>query len=78
MELVEKSVVMDLHAHPDISPEDPYQIRVMDREGHNFIAYEALAESGLDCVFDNMMYDKTWVQRHRDTENNRRKGVKTG
>ncbi len=61
MELVEKSVIMDLHAHPDISPEDPHQIRAMDREGRNFIAYEALAQSGLDCVFDNMMDGSSFI-----------------
>lgn len=53
-ELMTKSVVIDLHAHADISPEDPYEIREADKEGRNFIAYEALSMSGLDCVFDNM------------------------
>ena len=53
-EVMTKSVVMDLHAHADISTEDPYEIREADREGRNFIAYEALSISGLDCVFDNM------------------------
>ena len=53
-EVMAKSVVMDLHAHADISPEDPNEIRDADREGRNFIAYEALSRSGLDCVFDNM------------------------
>ena len=59
--LIEKSVVMDLHAHPDISPADPYEIRALDQEGRNFLAYEALAMSGLDCVFDNMMDGSSFV-----------------
>lgn len=53
--LLEKSVVMDLHVHADIGPVDTEDIRGMDKEGRNFIAYEALSSSGLDCVFDNMM-----------------------
>jgi membrane dipeptidase len=56
-----KSVVMDLHAHPDISPLDPNQSRDFDREGRNFLAYEALAMSGLDCVFDNMMDGSSFI-----------------
>ncbi|MCJ7732516.1 dipeptidase [Candidatus Bathyarchaeota archaeon] len=60
-ELMTKSVVMDLHAHPDISTDDPYDIRECDKEGRNFIAYEALAMSGLDCVFDNMMDGSSFI-----------------
>lgn len=60
-ELMTKSVVMDLHAHPDISTENPYEIRECDKEGRNFIAYEALAMSGLDCVFDNMMDGSSFI-----------------
>ncbi len=60
-ELMTKSVVMDLHAHPDISTENPYDIRECDKEGKNFIAYEALAMSGLDCVFDNMMDGSSFI-----------------
>ena len=59
--ILEKSIVIDLHAHPDISPENPYEIRDMDREGRNFLAYEALAKSGLDCVFDNMMDGSSFI-----------------
>ena len=60
-EIMTKSIVMDLHAHPDISPEDPYEIRELDKEGRNFLAYEALAMSGLDCVFDNMMDGSSFI-----------------
>jgi len=54
-EIMEGNIVIDLHAHVDISPEDISRVREFDREGRNFLAYEALAMSGLDCVFDNMM-----------------------
>ncbi|MBD3172164.1 hypothetical protein GF326_06800 [Candidatus Bathyarchaeota archaeon] len=32
-----------------------------DGSWRNFIAYEALAESGLDCVFDNMMGGSSFI-----------------
>jgi len=60
-EVMGRSVVMDLHAHPDISPLDPNQNRDFDREGRNVLAYEALAMSGLDCVFDNMMDGSSFI-----------------
>ena len=51
--IVEKSVLVDLHEHPVVYPEDVYAIQ--RNEGRQFMAYEALSKSGLDCVFDNMM-----------------------
>jgi membrane dipeptidase len=60
-EIIEKNIVIDLHAHPDISPENPLDNRDFDREGRNFLAYEALATSGLDCVFDNMQDGSSFI-----------------
>jgi membrane dipeptidase len=54
-EIVEKNIVIDLHAHPVIGTEDVKLTNESRREGRNFIAYEALSFSGLDCVFDNLM-----------------------
>jgi membrane dipeptidase len=54
-EIMEKNIVIDLHAHADLAPEDLSQGEYYDREGRRFLAHEALAMSGLDCVFDNMM-----------------------
>jgi len=51
--IVEKSVLVDLHEHPVVYPEDVYAVR--RNEGREFMAYDALSKSGLDCVFDNMM-----------------------
>lgn len=59
--VMESSIVIDLHAHPDISPENPLENRDFDREGRNFLAYEALATSGLDCVFDNMQDGSSFI-----------------
>ena len=55
-ELLEKNVVISMHEHIGIVPEDimgdfiDYQ-----REGREFIGYEALSRSCLDAVFDDMM-----------------------
>ena len=54
-EIIEKNIVVDLHAHPVIGPEDMNQHSDMNREGRSFMAYEALSFSGLDCIFDNLM-----------------------
>jgi membrane dipeptidase len=60
-DIIEKNIVIDLHAHPDISPEDPADNRDFDKEGRSFLAYEALATSGLDCVFDNMQNGSSFI-----------------
>ena len=54
-EIIERNIVIDLHAHPDIGVADLAQHREASREGRSFLAYEALSMSGLDCVFDNLM-----------------------
>lgn len=54
-EITGKNIVIDLHAHPVVGTEDVRQTNEMRREGRNFLAYEALSLSGLDCVFDNLM-----------------------
>ncbi len=52
-EIMAKSIVVDLHEHPTIGIIDGRSER--RNEGKQFMAYEALSKSGLDCVFDNMM-----------------------
>jgi membrane dipeptidase len=50
---MEKSVIVDLHEHPVAYPQDIFADR--RNEGRQFMAYETLSKSGLDCIFDNMM-----------------------
>jgi len=52
-EIMRKTIVVDLHEHPTVGPADVFVER--RNEGRQFTAYEALSQSGLDCVFDNMM-----------------------
>ena len=54
-EIFEKNIVIDLHEHPVLYPDDPRQTPELNREGRDFLAYEALSRSGLDVVFDNLM-----------------------
>ncbi|TFG30290.1 diguanylate cyclase [Candidatus Thorarchaeota archaeon] len=54
-EIFEKNIVIDLHEHPVLYPEDPSQTLALNSEGRDFLAYEALSRSGLDVVFDNLM-----------------------
>jgi len=54
-ELLEKSIVISLHDHAVVFPEDTSQIFEYNREGREFTGYEGLSVSGLDAVFDNLM-----------------------
>lgn len=54
-EVIEKNVVISLHEHPIITPEDINELMDYEREGREFTAFEGLANSCLDAVFDNMM-----------------------
>jgi membrane dipeptidase len=59
--LMEKSILVDLHEHPVLWPEDMTEVTEMHRLGRQFTAYEALSTSHLDCVFDNMMDGMAYV-----------------
>ncbi len=59
--LMEKSILVDLHEHPVLWPEDMTEVPEMHRLGRQFTAYEALSTSHLDCVFDNMMDGMAYV-----------------
>lgn len=54
-EIIEKNLLIDLHEHPVLFPEEMAQTYDLSREGREFMAYEALSLSGLDAVFDNML-----------------------
>jgi len=54
-EITEKNILIDLHEHPILFPEDMAETYALSREGREFMAYEALSLSGLDAVFDNLL-----------------------
>jgi membrane dipeptidase len=53
--IFEKSLVISLHDHPFIVPEDVNEIFEYRRHGRDWTGYEGLAHSGLDVIFDNFM-----------------------
>ncbi|HXV59899.1 MAG TPA: membrane dipeptidase [Vicinamibacteria bacterium] len=53
LELAERLVIISLHEHPHLFPKDIRQCRAYDREGRTVTAYEALADSYWDALFDN-------------------------
>src|SRR3989339_407422 len=53
--LVRDNIFIALHEHPTYFPKKIEETRAYNRDGREFCAYEALAASNIDCVFDNMM-----------------------
>ncbi len=63
--LIEKSILVDLHEHPVLFPEDMGQAMELQHMGRDFTAYEALSKSHLDCVFDNLMDGTTYITSYK-------------
>ena len=55
LELAEKTVMISLHEHPHLFPKDIEQTPEYEHDARVFTAYEALANSYWDAVFDNFM-----------------------
>jgi membrane dipeptidase len=53
--LLEESVVVSLHEHVSVYPTDVAETPAYNRTARHVTGYEGLAESGLDCVFENFM-----------------------
>lgn len=53
-DLFAKNVIISLHEHPTLVPEDVSQIFEYRREHRDVTAYAGLSRSGLDAVFDNL------------------------
>ncbi len=54
-DLVAKNVFIATHEHPCYFPANMNESKLYHNAGREFCAYDALAESYMDCVFDNMM-----------------------
>jgi membrane dipeptidase len=52
---MEDHLVISLHDHLDVMPEDPQQIFDYCHHGREWTGYEGLSVSGLDAVFDCLM-----------------------
>src|SRR5262249_44895408 len=53
--LLEESLVISLHDHAFVVPEDPQQIFEYRRAGRDWTGYEGLSVSGIDAIFDCLM-----------------------
>ena len=53
-ELLEKSIVISLHDHPEVFPENVGEVVDYIRSGRVALGYEGLASSYLDAVFDGL------------------------
>jgi membrane dipeptidase len=54
--ILEKYIVISLHDHTVLYPDDPDLIQDYMRSGRTFVGYEGLAASGVDAVFE-ALYD---------------------
>ena len=64
-EILEKNIVISLHDHAEIFPEDPSEFIEYERVGRLWIGYEGLAISGLDGWFEGLQ-DGTALMRSPD------------
>lgn len=55
LDLAEKSVMISLHEHPHLFPSDIRETMAYEKEVRIFTAFQALADSYWDAVFDNFM-----------------------
>lgn len=53
--LLRENIVISLHDHPQVYPEDMSLLRSVIRSGRQPMGYEGLARSGITAVFDNGM-----------------------
>lgn len=54
-QLLKDNIVVSLHDHPTVFPEDMSETRAYNRTGRQRTGYAGLAKSGMTVVFDNMM-----------------------
>lgn len=54
-EIMESNLVISLHEHPTVCPEDMAEYELLVRSGRERTGFKGLAHSGLTAVFDNFM-----------------------
>jgi membrane dipeptidase len=53
--LIDENIIVSLHDHPQVFPEDMNEVRAYIRTGREHTGYEGLSRSGMTAVFDNLM-----------------------
>src|SRR5262249_56053014 len=54
-QLMRDNLVISLHDHAFVVPENPAEIWEYRRAGRDWTGYEGLSVSGIDAIFDNLM-----------------------
>ncbi len=54
-EILQEDLIISLHEHTFVTPEDLSEIMEFRRQGRDWTGYEGLSVSGLDVVFENFM-----------------------
>ncbi len=60
-EFLEKNIIIDLHEHPILWPEDMANAFDLNHMGRDFTAYEALSRARIDCIFDHLMNGTAYI-----------------
>jgi len=63
-ELLEKNIVVNMHDHPFVHPEDITQVYEYNRQVRQATGYEGLSVSGCDAVFDCMLNGMATTSEH--------------
>ncbi len=53
--IFQEHIIISLHDHCFVAPENLSEFFEFRRQGRDWTGYEGLSQSGLDCVFDNLM-----------------------
>lgn len=53
LELAKSTIIISLHEHPHLFPKDVGEMKAYDMQGRTVTAYQALADSYWDALFDN-------------------------
>jgi membrane dipeptidase len=64
LKIAREKIVISMHEHPVYNPADLNEYRRHRHAGRQHCAYEALSESYLDCIFDNMMNGSCVITSH--------------
>jgi len=62
--IAKEKICISMHDHPIYNPLDLNEYRTLRHAGRQSCAYDALAESYLDCIFDNMMNGSCVITSH--------------
>ena len=64
LKIAREKIVISMHEHPIYNPVDLAEYRNLRHAGRQSFAYDALSESYLDCIFDNMMDGSCVITSH--------------